>query len=223
MRSATPPRCFLTSPSDAVYSSIELIPLTFTAEIDAFSRSRLLSEAGLCDKSRLHSLNLPCADDFVNAPPSPSLNLDMDSRSYAVVMAYRLGLSLMSASECRALTCDQQQDALGDHAMHCHDDHGVKAARHDRTRGKSFQEAQSASLNPTKEMLGPIPGSQTRPADVFLENRVDGEKDCRKKSFRCERSLAFSIYTLSYIAPPKPLPPALKFLISRASEPPVLI
>ena len=100
----------------------------------------------------------------------------MDSRSFAALMAYRLGLSLMSASECLALTCDQQQDALGDHAMHCHDDHGVKAARHDRIRGKSFQEAQSASLNPTKEMLGLIPGSQTRPADVFIESWVDGKK-----------------------------------------------
>ena len=147
----------------------------------------------------------------------------MDSRSFAAVMAYRLGLSIMSASECRALTCDQLQDSLGDHAMHCHDDHGAKAGRHDRIRDKIFLEAQSASLNPTKEMPGLIPGSQTRPEDVFIENWVDGEKDGRKKSFRCERSLAYLIYMLSYIVPPIPPPPPLKFLISRASEPPVFI
>ena len=60
--------------------------------------------------------------------------------------------------------------------MHCHDDHGAKAGRHDRIRDKIFLEAQSASLNPTKEMPGLIPGSQSRPADVFVENWIDGRK-----------------------------------------------
>ena len=60
--------------------------------------------------------------------------------------------------------------------MHCRDDHGVRGGRHDRIRDKIFQEAQSASLNPTKEMPGLIPGSQSRPADVYVENWIDGGK-----------------------------------------------
>ena len=53
---------------------------------------------------------------------------------------------------------------------------GVRAGGHDRIRDTIFLEAQSASLNPTKEMPGLIPGSQSRPADVFVENWVNGGK-----------------------------------------------
>ena len=74
-------------------------------------------------------------------------------------MAYRLGIPIMSASECRAVNCDHAQDELGDHALHCRDDHGMKGGRHDRIRDKIFTEAQHASLNPKKEMPGLIPGS----------------------------------------------------------------
>ena len=119
-----------THSGNAAYSSIELLPCEFTqhslsAEIDALSRSRLLSQADARNKARLHSLALPHAGNWVDAPPSLSLNLNLDSRSFAAVMAYRLGLPIMASSECCALTCDQQQDALGDHAMHCHDDHAI--------------------------------------------------------------------------------------------------
>ena len=46
----------------------------------------------------------------------------------------------------------------------------------DRIQDKIFMEAQHASLNPKKEMPGLIPGSLSRPADVFIENWVDGRK-----------------------------------------------
>ena len=52
----------------------------------------------------------------------------------------------------------------------------MKGGRHDRIRDRIFAEAQHASLNPTKEMPGLIPGSASRPADVFVENWVDGRK-----------------------------------------------
>ena len=52
----------------------------------------------------------------------------------------------------------------------------MKGGRHDRIRDKIFMEAQHASLNPKKEMPGLIPGSLSRPADVFIENWVDGRK-----------------------------------------------
>ena len=82
----------------------------------------------------------------------------------------------MSAADCRSPLCSHPLDEFGDHALHCRDDHGMKGGRHDRIRDKIFKEAQHASLNPTKEMPGLIPGSQSRPADVFIDNWVDGRK-----------------------------------------------
>ena len=60
--------------------------------------------------------------------------------------------------------------------MHCHDDNGVRSGRHNRIRDIVFNEAQHASLDPMKEMPGLLPGSQARPADVFIPNWVDGRK-----------------------------------------------
>ena len=90
-------------------------------------------------------------------------------------MGYRLGLDLLKAGECRATNCDQINDAKGDHAMHCQDDNGLKSYRHDRLRDKIFMEAH-ASLNPTKEMPGLVLDSQSRPADVYIGNWIDGRK-----------------------------------------------
>ena len=82
----------------------------------------------------------------------------------------------MPASECRAANCDHAQDELGDHALHCQDDHGLKGGRHDRIRDQIFKEAQRGSLSPTMEMPGLVPGSQSRPADVFIPSWTNGKK-----------------------------------------------
>ena len=91
-------------------------------------------------------------------------------------MGYRLGLKLLPSGECRAENCSRLQDELGDHALHCRDDHGMKGGRHDRIRDKIFKEAQLASFSPTSEMPGLIPGSLSRPADVFIPSWIDGKK-----------------------------------------------
>ena len=76
----------------------------------------------------------------------------------------------------RAEHCSRQLDVLGDQTLHCRDDHGMKGGRHDRIRDLIFKEAQKASLSPTMEMPGLVPGSQSRPADVFIPSWVDGKK-----------------------------------------------
>ena len=53
---------------------------------------------------------------------------------------------------------------------------GMKGGRHDRIRDKIFKEAQLASLSPTSEMPGLIPGSQARPADIYVPSWIDGKK-----------------------------------------------
>ena len=159
----------------------DLLPPDFSQqslsrEIDAHQQSQLVSGASGRDKARLLSLTLPHNGDFLDATPSPPLGLNLDSRSFGAVMAYRLGLKLMSSGECRAENCSRLQDELGDHALHCRDDHGMKGGRHDRIRDKVFKEAQLASLSPTMEMPGLIPGSSSRPADIFIPTWIDGKK-----------------------------------------------
>ena len=63
-----------------------------------------------------------------------------------------------------------------DHALHCRDDHGMKGGRHDRLRDKIFKEAQLASFSPTSEMPHLIPGSLSRPADIYIPSWIDGKK-----------------------------------------------
>ena len=60
--------------------------------------------------------------------------------------------------------------------MHCRDDHGIRGGRHNRIRDHIFKEAQRAGFNPKKEMPALIPGSQSRPADVFVEEWTNGKK-----------------------------------------------
>ena len=60
--------------------------------------------------------------------------------------------------------------------MHCHDDNGLKSNRHNQIRDNVYREAQHASLNPTKEMPGLILNSQSRPADIYVANWIDGRK-----------------------------------------------
>lgn len=126
--------------------------------------------------ARLNSLCLPHAGDWVNVLPSPALLLHLDTRSFGKAMAYRLGLKTMPESPCSADHCDKTLDSLGDHAMHCRDDHGFRGGRHDRLRDQILKEAQRAGLNPKKELPGLIPGTQARPADVFVEEWIDGRK-----------------------------------------------
>ena len=91
-------------------------------------------------------------------------------------MSYRLGLPLFEPGDCGSSNCDKQYDIHGDHALHCRDDSGLKGGRHDRIRDNIFKEAQHASLNPTKEMPGLVPNSQSRPADVYIANWIGGRK-----------------------------------------------
>ena len=91
-------------------------------------------------------------------------------------MCYRLGIPFLQQTECPSLLCDNVQDDLSDHAMHCNDDHGIRAGRHDRIRDRIHEEAQRASLNPTKELPGIVPGSNSRPADIYVPHWPDGRR-----------------------------------------------
>ena len=156
------------------FTSVNLLPTNFTQNslsklIDNHTASQLLDDLNLRNRARFRSLSLPHAGDWLEVVPSPALHLHMDSRSFAKAMLYRLGLRIMPSSPCPADHCDKELDEKGDHAMHCRDDHGIRGGRHDHIRDEIFKEAQRAGFNPKKEMPALIPGTQSRPADVFVE------------------------------------------------------
>ena len=163
------------------FTSADLLPPEFTQNslsklIDQNTLAHIRGEAGIRDSARLLSLSLPHAGDFLDVIPSPTLSLQLDSRSFGKAVAYRLGVKTMPAIPCPADHCDKLLDDKGDHAMHCRDDHGIRGGRHDRIRDQLFKEAQRAGFNPKREMPALIPGSQSRPADVFVEEWTDGRK-----------------------------------------------
>jgi hypothetical protein len=60
--------------------------------------------------------------------------------------------------------------------MHCHGDEGVKGGRHDHLRDAIYLMASSASYAPKQEMPNLIPGTQSRPADIYIPVWRDGMK-----------------------------------------------
>ena len=65
-------------------------------------------------------------------------------------------------------------DANGDHQVGC-GGNGDRIFRHDSIRDALFSAAQSVALVPQKEAPSLIPGSSSRPTDVYLPNWVRGQ------------------------------------------------
>ena len=89
-------------------------------------------------------------------------------------MDYWLGLRMSSgASRCPLCVGERAADTLGDHQVGCWGN-GDRIYRHDSLRDTLFTAAQSAALAPRKEVPSLIPGSSSRPADIFLPNWCGG-------------------------------------------------
>ena len=63
--------------------------------------------------------------------------------------------------------CHSAADPYGDHHVGC-GGNGDRNLRHNSLRDAIYTEAQSAALAPRREVPSLIPGSMSRPADVFL-------------------------------------------------------
>ena len=70
--------------------------------------------------------------------------------------------------------CQRVTDPYGDHQIGC-GGNGDRIHRHDSIRDAVFPAAQSAALAPRKEVPALIPGSSSRPADVYLPNWKRGQ------------------------------------------------
>ena len=147
-------------------------PLSFC--IDEACQDHLLSTAP-DPRSRALALStaLPKAGDWLNVVPSSTLGLHLQDQEFRLCLQYWLGLRMVEEGA-RCPICLGAADAFGDHQVGC-GGNGDRIHRHDSIRDALLSAAQSAALAPRKEVPSLIPGSSSRPADVYLPNWRRGQ------------------------------------------------
>lgn len=129
-----------------------------TSAPDTRSRALALSSA------------IPHAGDWLKVVPSPALGLHLQDRDFRLCLSYWLGLRMTDGeSQCPSCGGARAADPFGDHQVGC-GGNGDRIHRHDALRDVLFSAAQSAALAPRKEVPSLIPGTHSRPADIFLPN-----------------------------------------------------
>ena len=146
------------------------VPLTqhnLSRAIDEASLNSLLVSASDTRSRALALTNLiPHAGDWLNVIPSPALGLHIQDREFRFCLQYWLGLP-MFANETQCPICHLPADHFRDRQVGC-GGNSDRIHRHNVVRDVLFSAAQSAALAPRQEAPALIPGSQSRPADVFL-------------------------------------------------------
>ena len=141
---------------------------------DALSHKNLIQcTSNGREKVRLNSLTLPHAGAWLSAVPIKGLGLYLSASEFQAVLRYRLGLPVYS-DERRCPYCAGILDILGDHSLNC-GGHGDRIARHDRLRDAIHDKSASASLAPRKEQKDLIPGSRSKPGDIFIPSWKSGK------------------------------------------------
>ena len=106
--------------------------------------------------------------------PSSALGLHLHDREFRLCVDYWLGLKMSDGeSKCPLCAGERVADPFGDHQVGC-GGNGDRIHRHDSLRDSLFSAAQSAALAPRKEAPSLIPGSSSRPADIYLPNWCRG-------------------------------------------------
>ena len=123
---------------------------------DTWSRALTLSSA-------IHH-----AADWLNVVPSPALGLHLQDWEFRFCLQYWLGLQMFEDDR-TCPVCHSTADCYGDHQVGC-GGNPDRIHRHNSVRDALFSAAQSAALAPRREVPSLIPGTQSRPADVFLPN-----------------------------------------------------
>jgi hypothetical protein len=147
------------------------VPITqkkLSEAIDVTKKGRLLESMTTDrEKARLLSVMTPHSGDWLQVIPSSSLGLRLHSEEFQACAQYRLGLPVYEGVRICPACNLRDADVLGDHSIGCGGG-ADRIGRHDRLRDAIFSAAQSAALAPRREVSSLIPGSQSRPADVFL-------------------------------------------------------
>ena len=141
---------------------------------EATYNSLLYSAPDIRSRALALSTALPHAGDWLMVVPSSTLGLHLHDREFRLCIDYWLGLRIMSRElPCSCCPDGKLADPMGDHQVGC-GGNGDRIHRHDSLRDALFSAAQSAALAPRREVPALIPGSSSRPADVFLPNWCRG-------------------------------------------------
>ena len=119
------------------------------------------------------SCAIPHAGDWLNVVPSSALGLHLLDREFRLCLQYWLGLRMFGEGA-RCSICQALADPFGDHHVGC-GGNGDRIHRHNSVRDAVFSAAQSAALAPRKGVPSLIPGTQSRPADIFLPSWKRGQ------------------------------------------------
>jgi hypothetical protein len=124
------------------------------------------------DKARVNSVGMLRAGDWLNAAPVRALGLHLRPKEFTAAVKYRLGIPVYpSADPC--IACGEDSDKFGDHAIGCGKE-GERIYRHNVIRDAIYETAKQASLAPAKEQSALLPGSQAKPADVYIPGWANG-------------------------------------------------
>lgn len=135
---------------------------------DAVFIDLLVSSPDTRSRALALSSALPHAGDWLNVTPSTALGLHLHDREFRLCLQYWLGLR-MCEEDVSCPICVGNADAFGDHQVGC-GGNGDRIHRHDSLRDAIYSAAQTAALAPRKEVPSLIPGSSSRPADIYLPN-----------------------------------------------------
>ena len=97
----------------------------------------------------------------------------LQDKEFRQCLDYWLGLGMFEDGTICPI-CQGGADPFGDHQVGC-DGNGDRIHRHDSFRDTLFSAAQSAALALRKEEPSSIPGSSSRPADIYLPNWRRGQ------------------------------------------------
>ena len=148
---------------------VRLIQHSLSRAIDQASFDALMASApdtrsrALALSSAIHH-----AGDWLDVIPSPSLGLHLQDREFRFCLQYWLGLQMFEDNGICPV-CKSDADRFGNHKVGC-GGNPDRIHRHNSVRDAVYSAAQSTVLAPRREVPSLIPGSQSRPADVYLPN-----------------------------------------------------
>ena len=142
---------------------------------EVYFSSLIEASADVRSKALALSTCLPHAGDWLNVVPSPALGLCLLDQEFRLCLGYWLGLRMSGDFRtCPVCGKSAAADPYGDHQVGC-GGNSDRILRHNALRDALFAASQSAALAPRKEVPSLIPGSQSRPADIFLPNWCRGQ------------------------------------------------
>ena len=159
---------------DSIEVPIRQHPLSIS--IDEAVYDHLISAApGTRSRALVLSSSLPHAGDWLNVVPSGSLGLHIHDQEFRYSLRYWLGVVPLYGKAYQCPECSLNADIMGDHQVGC-GGNGDRISRHNNIRDVLFNAAQTAALGPRKEVLGVVPNSNARPADILLPNWCRGRQ-----------------------------------------------